>query len=129
MKRELSSVGLEHLPYKQRVVGSIPTVPTGGIIEKLVIPFYSYLMAFTYILYSYTLNKYYIGSTHNTMEERLEKHLTNHDGFTAKAKDWKVVYTEHFDAYEKAAEKEKSIKGWKSRKMIEKLIKSLNALV
>ena len=26
--RELSSVGLEHLPYKQRVVGSNPTVPT-----------------------------------------------------------------------------------------------------
>ncbi len=27
-KRELSSVGSEHLPYKQGVAGSNPTVPT-----------------------------------------------------------------------------------------------------
>ena len=27
-QRELSSVGSEHLPYKQRVAGSNPTVPT-----------------------------------------------------------------------------------------------------
>jgi putative endonuclease len=47
-------------------------------------------MAITYILFSENLNKYYIGSTRNSMEERLEKHLTNHDGFTAKAKDWKI---------------------------------------
>ena len=26
--RELSSVGLEHLPYKQRVIGSTPIAPT-----------------------------------------------------------------------------------------------------
>ena len=28
VKRELSSVGSEHLPYKQRVDGSNPSVPT-----------------------------------------------------------------------------------------------------
>jgi hypothetical protein len=27
-KRELSSVGSEHLPYMQRVIGSIPKIPT-----------------------------------------------------------------------------------------------------
>jgi hypothetical protein len=27
-ERELSSVGSEHLPYKQRVAGSSPAVPT-----------------------------------------------------------------------------------------------------
>ena len=27
-KREFSSAGLEHLPYKQRVGGSIPSTPT-----------------------------------------------------------------------------------------------------
>jgi putative endonuclease len=81
-------------------------------------------MAVTYILFSAELNKYYIGSTRNSMEERFEKHLTNHDGFTAKAKDWKVVFIEHFDTYEKAADKEKTIKGWKSRRMIEKLVLS-----
>ena len=48
------------------------------------------------------------------MEDRLTKHLTDHDGFTAKAKDWSVVYTESFDNYEQAALKEKTIKCWKS---------------
>jgi putative endonuclease len=79
-------------------------------------------MAITYILFSENLNKYYIGSTRDPMEIRLKKHLSDHDGFTAKAKDWKVVFLENFDSYEKAALKEKIIKGWKSRKMIEKLI-------
>ncbi|MCK9641094.1 MAG: GIY-YIG nuclease family protein [Prolixibacteraceae bacterium] len=81
-------------------------------------------MAFTYILHSQQLDKYYIGSTRNSLEERIEKHLSNHDGFTAKAKDWKVVFTESFECYDLAAQKEKTIKGWKSRKMIQKLIES-----
>ena len=76
----------------------------------------------TYILYSEILDRYYIGSTRNPMEERLAKHLSNHDGFTAKAKDWQIVFTEHFEQYEQAMVKEKLIKSWKSRKMIEKLL-------
>ena len=76
----------------------------------------------TYILYSEQLNRYYIGSTRGSLAERLDRHLTNHDGFTAKAKDWKVVFEEHFDLYEQAHEKEQLIKGWKSRKMVERLI-------
>ena len=79
-------------------------------------------MATTYILYSKLLNKYYIGSTRNSMEDRISKHLTHHDGFTGKAKDWELVFTLPFDHYEQALEREKLIKGWKSRKMIEKLI-------
>ena len=79
-------------------------------------------MATTYILHSEFLHKYYIGSTRNSIEERITKHLTNHEGFTSNAKDWEVVYTEHFDYYEQALAWEKSLKGWKSRKMIEKLI-------
>ena len=79
-------------------------------------------MAITYILYSENLDKYYIGSTRNSIEERVEKHLSNHDGFTGKAKDWKVVFTESFENYDDASQKEKTIKGWKSKKMILKLI-------
>ena len=76
----------------------------------------------TYILYSEKLDRYYIGSTRGLFSERLDRHLSNHDGYTAKAKDWKVVFTELFDHYEQALQKEKMIKGWKSRKMIERLI-------
>ena len=33
-----------------------------------------------------------IGHTEQSPQERLRKHLTKHGGFSAKAKDWKVVY-------------------------------------
>ena len=80
----------------------------------------------TYVLYSEILDRYYIGSTRNPIEERLSKHLSKHDGFTTKAKDWKIVFKEHFEQYEQALEKEKLIKSWKSRRMIEKLINCKN---
>ncbi|WP_207422150.1 GIY-YIG nuclease family protein [Desertivirga brevis] len=38
-------------------------------------------MYIVYILYSSSLNKYYIGSTSN-LPERLRKHNTKHKGFT-----------------------------------------------
>ena len=50
-----------------------------------------------YILFSPTLNQYYIGHTSETLEERVRKHLSNHKGFTAKTKDWIIVYHEIFD--------------------------------
>ena len=79
-------------------------------------------MASVYILFSETLNKYYIGSTVCLPEERLKKHLSDHKGYTGKAKDWKVVFTEEFPDKHQALIREKQIKSWKSRKIIEKLI-------
>ncbi len=76
---------------------------------------------YLYILFSDTLNKYYIGSTKN-IETRLKKHLENHSGFTAKAKDWKLVYSESFTSKSDALAREQKIKKWKSRTMIQKLI-------
>ena len=75
----------------------------------------------TYILFSKNLDRYYVGSTGN-VEVRLEKHLQRHKGFTSKAKDWTVVYVEKFASKEEAMKRERQIKKWKSRKMIEKLI-------
>ena len=37
-------------------------------------------MAYTYILYSKTLDKFYIGHTSMSVEERLTKHLQKHQG-------------------------------------------------
>ena len=79
-------------------------------------------MAFLYILYSTTLNRYYIGHTTMTPEQRLQKHLTNHDGFTAKAKDWQIVYQEYFETKQAAYHRELEIKSKKSRKYIENLV-------
>ena len=81
-------------------------------------------MAHTYILYSSTLDKYYIGHTDDSIEERLRRPLSNHDGFTAKAKDWEIVFSKSFDSKKEAHAFERQIKGWKSRKAIEKLVLS-----
>ncbi|MCB9811278.1 GIY-YIG nuclease family protein [Candidatus Nomurabacteria bacterium] len=47
-------------------------------------------MYLLYILYSKTLGRYYVGHCEAPLEERLRRHLSNHKGFTGKAKDWEV---------------------------------------
>ena len=76
----------------------------------------------TYILYSKLLNKYYIGFIGEVVEDRLQKHLANHKGFTGKVSDWKIAYTELYNDKKCAMDRETEIKRWKSKKMIEKLI-------
>jgi putative endonuclease len=78
-------------------------------------------MATVYILYSENLDRYYIGSTVSSVEERLTKHLTNHSGFTGKAKDWLIVHTEVFEEKRDALKRELAIKNKKSRIYIESL--------
>ena len=77
-----------------------------------------------YILYSEIKNRFYIGFTSDILAERIRRHNSNHQGFTGKTGDWKLVYSEKFEAKEGAMKREKEIKMWKSRKMIEKLIGS-----
>ncbi len=74
-----------------------------------------------YILYSKQLNSYYIGHTDN-LEERLRRHLSNHTGYTSRAKDWEIAYTEEYGSKSEAYARERELKSWKSKKRIEKLI-------
>ena len=48
--------------------------------------------------------------------------LYNHKGFTGKAKDWQVVYSEEFENKHDAYERERQVKSWKSKKKIDELI-------
>ena len=79
-------------------------------------------MYFVYILYSKILDKYYIGYTGDTVENRLLKHRYNHSGFTAKAKDWMIVYTESHETKSEAYARERYIKSMKSKAFISSLI-------
>lgn len=80
-------------------------------------------MSYTvYILYSPTLDKFYVGYTAEPIGERLRRHLTNHHGFTSKAKDWRVVYQEKFDTKKLASQREREIKSWKSKSRIISLV-------
>ena len=78
-------------------------------------------MHLVYILYSTTLDKYYIGYTSN-LEERLYKHLHSAKGFTSRAKDWTIVHPEEYSTKSEALMREKQIKNWKNRSLIENLI-------
>jgi putative endonuclease len=79
-----------------------------------------------YILYSASRNRYYIGHTADDIKERLRKHNSNHKGFTGKAADWEIVYKEIYDSKKEAFYREKEVKKWKSRKLLEKLIGSVH---
>ncbi len=83
-------------------------------------------MHFAYIIYSISRDKYYIGSCED-VNERLIKHNTNHSGFTGKTGDWTIKWTEQHPTKTDALKREKQIKAWKSRKLIEKLIVEFNA--
>jgi len=75
----------------------------------------------TYILYSKTTDKYYIGYT-SDIEARLTRHNQKSKGFTGRVNDWEIKYTEQFTTKEEAYARERQLKSWKSRKMIESLI-------
>ncbi|CAN5589023.1 hypothetical protein BH11BAC2_BH11BAC2_23840 [soil metagenome] len=77
-----------------------------------------------YILFSDQLNNYYVGHTGDDLTERLRRHNSDHAGFTGPADDWKIVYTEPFSLKKEATDRERQVKKWKSRKLIEKLISS-----
>ena len=76
----------------------------------------------TYILFSKSKDRYYIGSTSVGVELRLTRH---NEGWTRSTKSgipWKVKYVKSFDSNTEALNFEKFIKKQKSRGFIEKLI-------
>ncbi len=79
-------------------------------------------MADVYVLYSYTLGKYYIGSCTN-IELRLQQHLQGSitGSFTSKASDWKIFLTIKGLSFKMARSIESHIKRMKSKKYIESL--------
>jgi len=85
-------------------------------------------MYFCYILHSKTLDKFYIGHSSESLQERLRRHLSDHKGFTSKAKDWIIVYFENFDSKALAYKREREIKAWKSKSKLQKLITASNKI-
>ena len=79
-------------------------------------------MATFYILHSVQLDRYYIGHTTEPLEERVRKHLSDHRGWTSRAKDWRVVYKEEHADKSGAYRREREVKAWKKRSRVEELI-------
>ncbi|MFB9077636.1 GIY-YIG nuclease family protein [Flavobacterium procerum] len=80
-------------------------------------------MFYIYIIFSKTLNKYYVGSCQD-IEKRLLDHLNSRSTFTKSVKDWELKYFETFSTRSEACKRELQIKKMKSRKYIEDLIKT-----
>ena len=76
-----------------------------------------------YIIYSESLDKFYIGYTED-VAHRLGQHNSGISEFTSRATDWVLRYSERYDTRELAMKREKEIKNKKSRKYIEWLISS-----
>ncbi len=76
---------------------------------------------YVYILYSGSLDRYYVGYAED-IELRMTWHMSNHKGYTSKAKDWEIVYSEKYQTKGEAMSREREIKRKKSRKYIEWLI-------
>ncbi len=76
-----------------------------------------------YILQSEVNNRYYIGSTNN-LERRLFEHNSGVSKYTRLTRPFKLVFSSRYDSIKKARRIEYKLKKFKSRSIIEKIIKS-----
>ncbi len=75
-----------------------------------------------YILFSISRDAFYVGHTGDNLKERIHKHNTDHEEFTGHIGEWMLMHYEIFKTKTDAMNREKQIKKWKSRRLIEKLI-------
>ena len=76
-----------------------------------------------YILYSRSIDRYYVGYT-DSMVRRLAEHNRKKGKFTDKGIPWEIVYQEVYESKKEAMNREKVIKRMKSRSFIINLINS-----
>lgn len=79
-------------------------------------------MAFVYILYSNSLDRYYIGSTID-LEHRLYDHERGNTPSTMKGKPWICVFRQEFTSLHAARVTEIGLKKCKNRSLLERIIK------
>jgi len=76
-----------------------------------------------YILYSKSLDRYYVGYT-NDLERRIDEHNRKKGKFTDTGIPWKLVHTELYSTKKEAMAREKYIKSRKSKSFILEIINS-----
>jgi putative endonuclease len=76
---------------------------------------------FVYILRSESTDRFYIGQTQN-LEERLSYHNANYSKALKNRGPWKLIYQEPFLTRSEAVRRERQLKSWKDKIMIERLV-------
>ncbi len=80
-------------------------------------------MISTYVLYSPTYNKIYIGSTAN-LEARFKSHNElGTKGYTLKFRPWELLHYENFSTKAEAMQREKQLKSHVGRDYIWKIVR------
>ncbi len=74
-----------------------------------------------YILLSETTKRYYVGQTQD-VKERLAYHNANYSKSLRNRGPWQLVYQEEYKTRGPAMRRERQIKSWKDRGMIERLV-------
>ena len=77
---------------------------------------------YLYILQSKTSGKYYVGVLDNS-ERRLTYHNTVEKGFTSRYRPWEIKFRKEYPSKIEVMKVERKIKSWKSRIMIERVIR------
>ncbi|SDI31395.1 GIY-YIG nuclease family protein [Winogradskyella thalassocola] len=77
----------------------------------------------TYILYSKSKNRFYVGHSAD-LKDRLKRHNTGRSKSTKYGLPWTVVYTKEFTTKSEAYQYEMYVKKQKSSEFIRKLINS-----
>lgn len=80
------------------------------------------MSCYLYILQSISTGKYYVGVSDN-YELRLSYHNTIEKGFTSRYRPWEIKFIREYPTKKEVMKIERKIKSWKSRVMIEKVIK------
>jgi putative endonuclease len=80
-------------------------------------------MHYVYVLYSDSLDKYYLGSTAD-VERRTAQHNSLAHGFTKTGRPWRLVHVENFATKPEALKREKYLKRMKSHRFIGELIQN-----
>ncbi|MBL7778087.1 MAG: GIY-YIG nuclease family protein [Chitinophagales bacterium] len=78
-------------------------------------------MFYTYILYSQSADRFYVGSCQD-LNTRLLRHNSSAVPSTKAFAPWKIVYYETFENRADAIKREREIKSKKSRKYIHRLV-------
>jgi putative endonuclease len=78
-------------------------------------------MYYTYILYSASFNRYYVGHCEDLIL-RLDRHNNKQVPSTKPYVPWIIVYSERYETRHEANTRELYIKRMKSRKYIEQLL-------
>ena len=78
-------------------------------------------MYFLYILQSESSGRFYVGQTQD-VPQRLAYHNANYSKSLKNRGPWRLVHTEQYQTRSGAVLRERQLKSWKDRRMIEKLL-------